>query len=421
MPPRNFAVKLGQDEISRIIGLKEDLDYWEVLEEAARGYCLLGWSLVAVDDQENDLGINFRQPPEEWSEALAELAWREAPANLAVRTGKASQLLVLDVRPGELPQEDNQAWKADIVALGPQGWERHFYGLAGTGPIIPAGAQTRGLRLHGEDGLVLVPPSRKSEGGAWRWLVSPRGKPPRQPGPKIWKFFRERNLIPSLPDFSDSWDPPSWEEIYRHISDHPRVLQALLAPEATAEAYYQGVAHTAWAAGLRDPRLLLGLLYHAPLGDVSRCPERWDFLQHLVNDPPRSPAGPSASDFRLCRLTERAPEVWNRFFQIMSELGAQFTRDKDEALAKAWGHSAAGGPSYPPAGPGLSHPDITRAPAQLCHLDAANLADGLAPCQQELIRFFLKNYIIINPEWAGLPLNQQLALAQQMAQDFLSH
>jgi hypothetical protein len=69
----------------------------------------------------------------------------------------------------------------------------------------------------------------------------------------------------------------------------------------------------------------------------------------------------------------------------------------------------------------LSHPDITRAPAQLCHLDAANLADGLAPCQQELIRFFLKNYIIINPEWAGLPLNQQLALAQQMAQDFLSH
>jgi len=128
MPPPNFAVKLGQDEIGRILSLKEELDYWEVLEDAAREYCRLRWSLLAVDGQGKDLGIDFHQPFEIWSEALGDLSWQGGPANLAVRTGRASQLLVLEIAPEDFALgEDGHGWKAEAIALRPGGRERHFF------------------------------------------------------------------------------------------------------------------------------------------------------------------------------------------------------------------------------------------------------------------------------------------------------
>lgn len=430
MPPPNFAVKLGQDEIGRILSLKEELDYWEVLEEAAREYCRLGWSLLVVDDQGKDLGIDFTQPFEDWSEALGALSWQETTANLAVRTGKASKLLVLEIAPGDpaVAGMDHKGWKADTIALGPGGRERHFFALREDSPVIPSAAPIQEITIYGDGVQVLVPPSGELEGVAWRWLAPPQEKPPRFPGPQVWRFLRDQGVIAAFSYFPPGWEPPSWEEIYRHISGYAQVLQALLTPEASLEEYYRGVAQRAWAAGLQDSGLLLGLLWHAPWGDARQNQERWEFLQQLANDPPRLSTASAEPDVHLCRPVDRTPEVWARFFQIMAELGAQLTRENYRA--GAW-PLAGGQPDFEiwalsgsnPWPSVMSWPDEIRAPGQLYNLGpAADLADGLmAPCQEEVIRFFLRNYICINPEWAGLPANRQLALAQRMAQEFLRH
>lgn len=457
MSSRDFTIKLGQDEISRILGLKDDLDYWEVLEDAARGYLRLGWSLAVVDLQGKDLGVDFCQPPDVWSRTMAELSWQEVQAGLAVRTGQASHLLVLEAcrGEGELSRMDREAWQAETIAQGPQGRERHFYALP-EGSDIAAASQVQGMTVYGDGALVLVPPSRELENqGAWRWLASPQDRPPRYPGLQMWRFLREQKLIQTRPGSPADWEPPFWEEIYRVISSHPCILQALLAPAASPEDYYREVAQTAWAAGLQDPGMLLGLLWHAPLGDAQRKPERWEYLQQLAADLPRPPEGtagpedgqslaaPTGADV-LCHPTNCGPEMWGRFFQMMAELAARLTGESrsEKARLPTWGLPSGAGPAFGGSTSGLSMlswGDIIRTPGQIHPLgldplkSAADLAEGrsdflnpnggwlMAPCQQELIYFFWKNYISIDPEWAGLPVNQQLTLAHRMAQEFLRH
>ncbi len=75
---------------------------------------------------------------------------------------------------------------------------------------------------------------------------------------------------------------PSWEEIFPLLSPHSLLLQALLAPADSAEEYYQAIFQAALEVGLRDPALLLGLLWHAPRGDALKQPQRWDWLADLV-------------------------------------------------------------------------------------------------------------------------------------------
>jgi hypothetical protein len=60
------------------------------------------------------------------------------------------------------------------------------------------------------------------------------------------------------------------------------VLQALLAPASTAEGYYRQLLKTARAAGLEDSQVLLGLLWHAPLGNSHHHPRRAEYLLGLV-------------------------------------------------------------------------------------------------------------------------------------------
>ncbi|MBM4275524.1 MAG: hypothetical protein FJ134_13845 [Deltaproteobacteria bacterium] len=458
MSSKDFTIKLGQDEISRILGLKEDLDYWEILEDAARGYLRLGWSLAVVDMQGKDLGVDFQQSPDVWSRAMAELSWQEVPAGLAVRTGNASHLLVVEGcrGEGELSRMDREAWQAETIAQGPLGRERHFYALP-EGSDIAAVSQVQGMTVYGDGALVLAPPSREPENrGAWRWLVSPQERPPRYPGLQMWRFLREQKLIQTRPGSPADWEPPFWEEIYRVISSHPRILQALLAPAASPEDYYREVAQTAWAAGLQDPGIMLGLLWHAPLGDAQRRPERWEYLQQLAADPPQPPEGTPApedgqsaagllgADFPLCHQPNSSPEMWRWFFQMMAEMVARLTGESrgDKVLLPPWAQPGGHGPAFGGSAPGLSTlswAEIIRTPgpAHPLGLDPLKSAPGLtegqsdvlntnnsllmAPCQQELIYFFWKNYISIDPEWAGLPVNQQLTLAHRMAQDFLRH
>ena len=59
----DITVNLGQEEVCRILDLKENLNNSAVLEEYISRYLRLGWSLVAVDAQGGaDLGLDFRHP-----------------------------------------------------------------------------------------------------------------------------------------------------------------------------------------------------------------------------------------------------------------------------------------------------------------------------------------------------------------------
>jgi hypothetical protein len=76
---------------------------------------------------------------------------------------------------------------------------------------------------------------------------------------------------------------PAWEEIYPDIAPHAAVLQALMTPAPSPESYYQNLLAAARAMGLKEPQLLLGLLWHAPLGDVRERSQGWQYLQQLLN------------------------------------------------------------------------------------------------------------------------------------------
>jgi len=76
---------------------------------------------------------------------------------------------------------------------------------------------------------------------------------------------------------------PTWAEVYPRITGYPAVLQALLAPAPTPKEYYQCLMAAAREVGLTDSQMLLGLLWHAPLGDSSHLPQRRKYFQRLVS------------------------------------------------------------------------------------------------------------------------------------------
>jgi hypothetical protein len=77
---------------------------------------------------------------------------------------------------------------------------------------------------------------------------------------------------------------PPWDMIFPIIASQNRLLQALLTPIADAAAYYQILIKEAEAAGLQDYRLLLSMLWHAPLGTARHDIKRLPWLQELITE-----------------------------------------------------------------------------------------------------------------------------------------
>lgn len=131
--------------------------------------------------------------------------------------------------------------------------------------------------------MVLAPPSLEPRVQAnLRWLRPPWESPPTRPSPVLCKFLKE-----SSPCLAEAALPASpqvlpWSEIYPRITAYPPVLQALLAPAATPEDYYQHLVAAARGVGLTDPQVMLGLLWHAPLGEGIALPRRREYFQQLV-------------------------------------------------------------------------------------------------------------------------------------------
>jgi hypothetical protein len=111
--------------------------------------------------------------------ARVEAWWRTCPAaNIGVRTGAVSGLVVLDVdgEAGRLALRglvaDHAAFEAAWVRTGSGGWHAYFAHRDGTVPNS-AGRLGVGLDVRADGGYVVAPPSRHRSGQRYRWIDGP--------------------------------------------------------------------------------------------------------------------------------------------------------------------------------------------------------------------------------------------------------
>jgi len=285
---RRVSAVIREEEAGEILTLQKNLDYSEVLIQHAAKYLRLGWDLVAVNFHgEPALDLDFSQSQKHWAEKLTRLGLEGVQVNLGVRAGASSRLLVLEIhrQKSAPPFNDWGDWCSGCVAEVSPERQQHYYTLPpGWQPPASFFMEDFQIMVFGEGGVVLVPPSWDPRArNNLRWLRPPWESPPTRPSPGLCKFIRENAPVLSHASLRPEPNVASWRVIYPAISSHPAVLQALLAPAATAEIYYQELLAAAQAAGLKDPHLLFGLLWHAPLGNSRNHPRRAEYLRGLVD------------------------------------------------------------------------------------------------------------------------------------------
>jgi Bifunctional DNA primase/polymerase, N-terminal len=163
------------------------------LHQAARAYCLLGWSVIpATATGKRALVTWTRWQSQAPDLELVDRWWRRWPAaNIAVITGRLSGVVVvdLDVRHGaerSLAELEAQAgdlpWRA-VVETPSGGWHVYLqhprFGVPNSASKLGAGVDVRGDR-----GLALLPPSRRGL-GSYRWAVG--GPDTVPPMPNGWR------------------------------------------------------------------------------------------------------------------------------------------------------------------------------------------------------------------------------------------
>lgn len=285
--PSVFSPRLGEDELGRILKLKEHQEQQTQMEAFASRYLLLGWDLAALDTGPGvELPVDFHQPQELWSFQLTDFEERGVALGLGVHTGIRSHIIVVEITVGEGDAALDRLgeWRAECVAQGGDNLERHFYALP-QGMCLPTASilQDALIAVYGEGSWVCLPPASESPGEKpWRWLTPPWERPPQCPPPALWQFLKDR--ISGVVDPTAALTPeiPSWEEVFPLVSAHAAILQALLAPADSPQEYYQNLVKAALEEGFKDPNLLLGLLWHAPHGDARHRSENWDYLVKLV-------------------------------------------------------------------------------------------------------------------------------------------
>jgi hypothetical protein len=493
---KDIPVRVGEEEIGRILNLKEHLDLKELLLTYAPHYQQLGWVLVGIKSPEGTpLELDLSQPTEEWGQELSELGVDIGQINIAVRTGKFSNLLVLEVNKGEgaLSLDQWGDWRADCVTEVGGCREQHYYSLPAGTQAPPSFFLAPQVLIYGEGGLVLVPPSVEPQAQEpWHWLQPPWEKPPRPPKPAVWRFLKEY-----IPAAMVKPQMPSWSEIYRLIAPHGSLLQALLVPPASQEEYYQGIVKIALGLDLKDPELLLGLLWHAPLGESRHDPDKWDYFHELVTralgrqeggdstsmlpalpnektmpgtantaSPAIQPSlevmgmfsGPASSDPELPDLEGAAPprfeqSISGQFFQLLAGLGEKVIMEscryeamlaglqgqagEIDNLVSQWEQHFAGSSPLPTEerqkvsgstvefdwdgviNQGALKKQKIQEIQAVAHdflKQNPDLADDRHKVQ--MVIFCLRNYISINPEFAGLQFREKLDRAGVMARGF---
>jgi hypothetical protein len=326
--------KINSQELDHIIRARENLEWLAELAQYAALYKNLGWSLVALDSQaRTDLGVDFDQPEATWSKLLLKFALKAAKVSLALRLEPHSRLFVLKVN-SEFGTEFLNSlgdWRSPCMAHAGNRWENHFLVLPQPWCLSPKHSdegEDASLSVIGPGSLVPVPPSADpASREAWHWLHPPWERHPWYPFPGLLRLLEEvgyisrRNLLPEE-------DFPPWEDLYPVICDSPELLQALMTPVATKELYYRTILYEAIRAGFRDPRMLQGLLWHAPHGETRHGLEagqqlsRWAMeIQGLLSAEVLKPMSKATSP-----STEKG---WNEL-NLLATLASELEQQVDE-------------------------------------------------------------------------------------------
>lgn len=202
MDPKDRRVKIRQEEIDSLFNLKALIDDKEVMAGYAEKYQQLGWDLAALDAQDGtDLKVDFAARPEIKINSLWNPGLAGPMINLAVRTGKRSGIMVLQVASGwgELLLDRYGVWRAECVAALGTSREQHFYAWPPS-PFFDSLSvwMNSEFKWFGEGQIVLAPPSLDPETREpWRWLCPPWEKRPQPPASR-WRDFYG-NTLPRWP------------------------------------------------------------------------------------------------------------------------------------------------------------------------------------------------------------------------------
>lgn len=458
--PEDFLVRLGQEEIGLIFDLRENLDYSEQLVSQALRYQELGWRPRAVTASGGaDLGLNFRQSEESLYEQISGIQQTGVKLHLGLPTPGGARLLVVEIQSdrGLAALDRLGNWRSPCFAHTEDGREQHYY-LLPMGFTAPRTVhlQEMDIKVYGEGGLALAPPTTAPEFQApWQWCASPWETWPDPPGPAIWDLLRESQAFGERPDPASVTELSSWEEIYRRIASFGEIVHALVAPAASYDQYYARLLNTALEYGLNDPTLVLGLLWHAPRGDLKDNPQRWPHLQSLAStasfwQPDESATqeadaskggdealgNPTPSEM-FSFLEKRVILERGRYEAMISEMSEMASKaaDLERRLADQEERLKAP-PSVAPApepqlGAEAAAAETGPAWRELASDRSANGMQAIfreflaqnpdlsASDRVQMLQFYLKNYIDINPENHGLTFRQKLTKAARMVRDFL--
>ncbi len=467
MTSAQFAVKIGPQELGQIITLRKNLDHIAVLARFAEQYKKLGWPLAALEAPAGaDLDIDFALPQKAWSKRLMDESLKGLEINLAVPLNSTSRLFAIKIKKDKGPARLDcfGAWRSNCIAQAGNLLEQHFFFLP-TNWQLPSfflpDQENPDIEVLGEGGAALVPPALEpySE-DTWRWLQPPWEMPPCPPPAGLCRFLKKCGLISSV-SFAREPNLPSWKEVFARISPHKGLLSALVAPQGSRIRYYQEIIKEALKAGLGGPEVLKALLWHAPHGDAQRHPERWRHLLKVVAElaktRPGSGTSPATKSFTpdaeppalsrspgsaAQRMKRPKPEDSRKTFINRVERLTARTLELEQQLAELQRTpSLSSSPKEEHASQGMSdkHGSIPfwedwLTLIQRPSLEARELeefrtavADFLRQNQDlatdegkiQLVLYCYSNYIRINPSYTGLPHQERLNKAGEVARSFL--
>ena len=475
--PADFQVRIGEEELGRIFHLRDSLDQSETLIQYAEHYREMDWVLEALG--EGVASLDFNQSADLWGERLLTLSLAGVEVDLGIRTGLPSRLLVLETPRGETLLDTYGEWRSPCRALAGNDREQHYFSLPPASRVPVSGElENFNLRIFGQGGLVLAPPSRRlNNGDLWSWVAPPWELPPDTPGSAVWEFLEDFGLLQEAEALDLAREVLSWDEVYGLISPHQGLIRTLLTPAASVAAYYRQLAHQAQQAGINDPAVLFALLWHAPQGDARTSPERLAYIRKLCvaekpeqgggkgkkvpapSPPPLSApqeASPIKTDsaqegqsrpndlvelmenrvvldrsryesmiYELAELTAKAEALQSRLQEIeqRQQEGQPAEAMGPRELLRAPGRESVEFPFDPPVGsppPGLPRKPLSslKAVAQEFLKNNADLAADAESVR--MLQFCLRNYIDINPELNALPLGDKLEMAGKMAREFMT-
>jgi hypothetical protein len=179
--------------------------------DMAETYLGYGWSIIPMIPGTKRALVPWIQYRQEFVDAEMLATWRRKfpRASIAIVTGPISDLIVLDVDgpEGEKTLAMNEPIGHTPIVETRKG--RHFY-LKHPGFDVRNRARfLPGLDIRGDRGLAVAPPSVRSDGGVYRWLVEPcplapasdwlldciRPKPEPERGPRQAVPIKDSSLL----------------------------------------------------------------------------------------------------------------------------------------------------------------------------------------------------------------------------------